>query len=325
MEHMITVSEQVRAQARQWQVHLHSGAATKADAQAFKQWLASNPAHRQAWAELSASVNAVLPVMQDAQPLLAGWQERARQHKLKRQYTRRAFLGGGLTAAAVGFLAWRPPLDLWPSISEYAADFRTAVGEQREFQISDSIAVHMNTHTRINQRLTGQGADLELLGGEAEIRVFPSSAQGLRIKAGSGQVLAHTAVFNVRYTGPEVTVSCLHGIVRVEPHARDLLSGQQLVYQSGQAYRIVTADVKQVSAWRTGHLSFAGTPLQEVVDEINRYRSGKILIYSDALKRRPVHLNLAINDMDQSLDVLRSMSGIRVQELAGGLALLIQA
>jgi ferric-dicitrate binding protein FerR (iron transport regulator) len=55
-------------------------------------------------------------------------------------------------------------------------------------------------------------------------------------------------------------------------------AGQQLVYdeQGVQATSVVAAS--DVSAWRTGALSFVGKPLAEVVAEINRYRPGKVLL-----------------------------------------------
>ena len=43
-----------------------------------------------------------------------------------------ARLPGGALAACGAYLAFRPPLDLWPAVSELAADYRSGAGEQRE-------------------------------------------------------------------------------------------------------------------------------------------------------------------------------------------------
>jgi transmembrane sensor len=103
-----------------------------------------------------------------------------------------------------------------------------------------------------------------------------------------------------------------------------LQAGQQTVYDYERIHAVQRPNLDQVSSWRRGYLAFDGQPLADVVEELNRYRPGKIVVYSDSLKSRPVYLSLSISDMDLALDMLRAMSGIRVQELAGGIALVRQ-
>lgn len=315
------VIETIRAQADDWWTRLHSGNATYDDAHAFKQWLAQSPAHQQAWWELTAAVNTVTPALQEAVLRHPQWRSPPVPSSLRP--SRRAFLGGALAAGAAGVLAWRPPLGLWPSVTDFAADFRTGVGEQREIQIGQAVAVQMNTQTRINRRDSDQGPSIALLGGEAEIQVGDAA---LTVQAGPGQMQAQSAQFNVRYTGPQVTVTCLQGQVRVHAaQALDLQAGQQVAYGPQQTQAVHRADLAQVTAWRNGYLAFVDTPLAQVVDEINRYRPGKILLSGDALGQRAVRMRLAIRDMDLALGMLRGMPGVQVQELVGGIVLLTQA
>ena len=43
------------------------------------------------------------------------------------------------------------------------------------------------------------------------------------------------------------------------------------------------ADLAAISGWRRGVLEFNDVPLAQVVDEINRYRAGRILLMGDRL------------------------------------------
>ncbi len=54
---------------------------------------------------------------------------------------------GGAIAAAAGYLVIRPPLDMWPSIEELSADYRTGEGEQRKVMLAPDISVELNTQT----------------------------------------------------------------------------------------------------------------------------------------------------------------------------------
>ncbi len=317
-------SDAVRTQANQWWVRLHSGSARQSDAQSFQQWLEQSPEHRVAWQELTVTMDTVTPGLQAARDLLPEWKAPAAPPVFT---ARRAFMGGAFAASALAVVGVvHPPWGLWPSFTELTADFRTGVGEQREIQLGQAVAIQMNTQTCINRRDTAQGAGIELVEGEVEIRVLDGAASHLHVQAGPGRMQAQQAQFNVRYTGKNVTVTCLQGQVQVQAsQIITLQAGQQTVYDYERIHAVQRPNLDQVSSWRRGYLAFEGQPLADVVEELNRYRPGKIVVYSDSLKSRPVYLSLSISDMDLALDMLRAMSGIRVQELAGGIALVRQA
>ncbi|MBY6347348.1 DUF4880 domain-containing protein [Providencia rettgeri] len=319
-----SLSDAIRTQANQWWVQLHSGSARQSDAQDFQQWLEQSPEHRAAWREVMVTMNTVTPGLQAARHLLPEWKAPAAQPVFT---ARRAFMGGAFAASALAVVGVvHPPWGLWPSFTELTSDFRTGVGEQREIQIGQAVAIQMNTQTCLNRRDTAQGAGIELVEGEVEIHVLDGATSHLHVQAGPGRMQAQQAQFNVRYTGRTVTVTCLQGQVMVQANQTvTLQAGQQTVYDYERIQAVQRPNLDQVSSWRRGYLAFEGQALSEVVEELNRYRPGKIVVYSDSLKSRPVYLSLSISDMDLALDMLRAMSGIRVQELAGGIALLRQA
>ena len=300
-------------QADAWWARLRSADFTRADADALRAWCARSPAHARAWRELQQVWQALGPALHEAAP------PRAAVLAFPARPARRAFIGGAL-AAGVAVLALRPPLGAWPSLQEWSADYRTGTGEQLQVALSRQMTVQMNTQTRINVHAQ---ESIELLAGEAEI-LASGARQPVTVVAGTGRLLAQSARFNVRHTDDAVCVTCLAGAVDVVwQHRRQTLdAGQQLVYDARGVQAATVAEPGDVSAWRTGALSFAGKPLAEVVAEINRYRPGRVLLRNPELGRRLVRMRFSIAQMDGALAMIRDLTGANMISLPGGIVLL---
>ena len=302
-------------QAAAWWARLRSDDFTQADADALRAWCARSPEHARAWRELKQVWQALAPALTHA---AAAAPPRANVLAFPLRPGRRAFLGGAL-AAGVAVLALRPPLGAWPSLQELSADYRTGTGEQRQVALSQQMSVQMNTQTRINVRAPEA---IELLGGEAEI-LASGARQPVTVLAGAGRLLAQSARFNVRHTDDAVCVTCLAGAVDVvwQQHRQTLDAGQQLVYDD-RGVQAATAAPEEASTWRTGALSFVGKPLADVVDEINRYRPGRVLLRNPELGRRLVRMRFSIGQTDGALAMIRDLYGAQMTSLPGGIVLL---
>ncbi|MDO8064575.1 DUF4880 domain-containing protein [Janthinobacterium sp. SUN206] len=303
-------------QAAAWWARLRGDDFTQADADALRAWCARSPAHARAWRELQQVWQALAPALDraaDAAP------QRANVLAFPARPGRRAFLGGAL-AAGVAVLALRPPLGAWPSLQEWSADYRTGTGEQRQVAVSQQMTVQMNTQTRIDVRAPEA---IELLGGEAEI-LASGARQPVTVVAGAGRLLAQSARFNVRHTDDAVCVTCLAGAVDVvwQQRRQTLDAGQQLVYDDRGVQAATAAPAEEASAWRTGALSFVGKPLAEVVDEINRYRPGRVVLRNAELGRRLVRMRFSIGQTDGALAMIRDLYGAEMTSLPGGIVLL---
>ncbi len=303
-------------QAAAWWARLRSDDFTQADADALRAWCARSPDHARAWRELKQVWQALDPALTHA---AAAAPQRANVLAFPVRPGRRAFLGGAL-AAGVAVLALRPPLGAWPSLQELSADYRTGTGEQRQVALSQQMTVQMNTQTRINVRAPEA---IELLGGEAEI-LASGARQPVTVLAGAGRLLAQSARFNVRHTDDVVCVTCLAGAVDVlwQQRRQTLDAGQQLVYDDRSAQAATAAPTQEASAWRTGALSFVGKPLSQVVDEINRYRPGRVLLRNPELGRRLVRMRFSIGQTDGALAMIRDLYGAQMTSLPGGIVLL---
>lgn len=241
--------------------------------------------------------------------------------------SRRGVLGGGLAAASAvaAYAVINPPLGLWPSFAELRADYRTSTGEQRELALQNDISVRLNTQTSIALKPSDGGADgIELIAGEASFNFTPGPQRSLVVLAADGRMTADRADFDVRRMGSEVCVTCVNGDVAVELSAdvRQIGAGQQIRYDRNRLGDVIAADLELVTAWRQGVLIFRSTPLSDVVEEINRYRLGRVVLLSTALAQKPVSGRFRINHMDEILVRLDQAFGIKSRSLPGGIVML---
>jgi transmembrane sensor len=322
----------IEPQARTWLIRLRSGQATPEDAEAFRRWCAERPEH----AKAAEMISLTWGILDSAVANVAAEDARAGRKWVKPRPARtgrRAFVGFAVAAGA-SWLALRPPLELWPAIGELAADYRTGTGEQRQVALSDRVVVEMNTQTRINMLAAQAGQDgqrgIDLLAGEAEVVAAVPSAERARsiravaVIAGRGRMQALVARFNVRRTGDQVCVTCISGQVAIDhPQQRLTLSAaQQLVYDDRTVQPVTQVNPAATTAWREGLLIFDGVPLADVVDEINRYRPGKLILRNAELGERQVQARLSVNNLNSAAEMIHRVYGARVTHLPGNIVLL---
>jgi transmembrane sensor len=298
-----------------------AGRADRTELEAFRQWSARDPAHMEAFARACRVWDGLGPAGQ-ALILPSG----AKDTGLPRKLSRRFLIGGTLAAsAAVVYVGVRPPLGLWPSLSELAADYRTGTGEQRQIVLNGGPSVEMNTRTSMALRTAPNGgARLELINGEAAISVGSDVQGSFEVIAGSGRVIASVAVFNLRYEADTVCTTCVAGAVDVEHGMQSsrLQVGEQIVYSRKQLGRVTLVDTAVVTAWKDGVLVFHATPLSEAVSEINRYRPGRIILTNAALGQRLFNARFRIENIGGVVAQIQQVFGASATALPGGIVLL---
>jgi transmembrane sensor len=241
---------------------------------------------------------------------------------------RRAFLGGALGAAAaagVGYVVIRPPYDLWPSFAQLNADYRTATGEQRQVKITDGISLDLNTRTSVTVVPNGAGPDqIRLVSGEAMVSVA-APPRPLNILAAEGRIRASHAKFNVRYDrGLPCTVSCLEGSLEVEVRGAAVsLNASQLVsYDARGLHAVAATDPETVAAWQNDLLIFKFMPVAQVIEQVNRYRPGRIVLLNDEIGRRMLNARFRIEEADKVVGQIVRIFGAKATHLPGGLVIL---
>ncbi|HEY0147222.1 MAG TPA: FecR domain-containing protein [Methylovirgula sp.] len=307
--------------ALDWIALLKGGEPARTDIEALQRWRAESPAHEEAfrraveiWRNLSA-----------ASEELAAQERVVPARPFRRVSTRRAVIGGALAASAAGYMAVRPPLDLWPSLKELSADYRTGKGEQRVVALAENVSLKLNTLTSIVVRSTPKEPRIELISGEVAVDARLAGKAPLVVFAATGRATAENAAFNVRCIDGNVAVSCLRGIADVEAGGRsvEVAPDRQVSYASGLGPGIAVAiDPTLATAWQTGQLIFRDRSLSEVVGEVNRYRPGMIIITNSDLARRLVNGTFQISELGNFVAQVEQLFGAKATSLPGGIVLL---
>ncbi len=251
----------------------------------------------------------------------------SRRTTVRRIVSRRAIIGGSAIAASVAaaYAIARPPLGMWPSFAELTADYRTAKGEQRKVALLNNVSLELNTETSIAVRSIKNAPRIEVISGEAAISATRDGLAPLVVDAGNGRITALQADFQVRCLDGKVTVSCIDGAVDVGLGGRTIrvAKEQQVSYSaSGGLTALTPVDPVRATAWQNGLLIVHDWPMSRVVDEINRYRPGQIVIMNSTLGRRRITGTFYLNHLDDFLGQAHTLFDASVRYLPGGLVLL---
>jgi transmembrane sensor len=318
----------IEREALFWVEHITSGQATTADAEALDRWRRQSPAHDAAFAQARGLWDDVGLAGRNLREREAPASGLAIWAMPRRTVSRRGVVGYALAAAAsgaAGYAVVSPPFGLWPSWRELSADYRTGTGEQRELTFADDISVRLNTQTSIALRSAeGEAARLELIAGEASFAASSQDRRSLVVLAANGRAIASRAKFDVRCLGSSVCVTGLDGEIRVEQQADAVTigPGQQVRYDGNGLGEVATVDTDATSAWQRGVLIFRDAPLATVVDEINRYRPGKVVLLNAALGRELVNGRFRIDHIDEVLGRIERVFSARIRSLPGGIVLI---
>jgi len=292
--------------AADWLVTLTSGRATEADAHELAAWREADPRHDAAFLHVAKLTN-LTRVLIDTPP---------------RRMDRRAVLTGGVALVAAGgaFGMARPPLGLWPSYAELMADHRTGAGERRTFAPMAGVSVEMNSKTSLS--LTRGNSGIDLINGEVLVSI--GGARPFEVRTGAIVATSAGAVFNVQAIDKNVGISCVEGEVTCQKDGASLVlrpSDGLTVDSSGKLQRS-RANVMVATAWRDGLLVFERTPLSEVVRQINRYRSGDIVLTNSAIGHRPVDAVLHTAQIENAVSQIQQLLNLEVRRLPGGVILM---
>lgn len=295
-------------EAIDWLVALNSGHATDADRTSFTEWRGRSAAHESAAQEAEAIWHGVG---------VAGAPARIAERKATRaKLTRRAALGVGVLAAGGWALGQSSALNF-----RGFADHATGIGERRTVMLPDGSSVLLNASTALSVNFSESERSLRLLAGEATFNVRRDPARPFVVAAGGGRTRAVGTAFNIDIRPEEIVVTVLEGVVEV---ASAVSSIETVIVRADQRARYTTserpsgpqaADVDIETAWRRGKLIFNRRPLGDVVAEIERYRSGTIVIAGMRLRALEVTGVFDLDDPEAILTTIEETLPVRITRL----------
>lgn len=189
-----------------------------------------------------------------------------------RQRRRKQTLGGGLSLLVLATGLW------FLDPSWYSEDIRVPVGSRDSRQLADGSTLILDSasHLRIEHRLRSR--QFELFEGEVTFTVA-HGPQPFIVRSQGVSVRDIGTVFNVRSDSRGVAVAVVEGEVEVSSQAsraRRMQAGQLMLANARQFSAIGSVDPARITAWQQGKLRFDGTPLREVIVDLQRYRQAPI-------------------------------------------------
>ena len=307
-------------QALRWLVVLNDDAVEDADRAAFAAWLARGPAQEAAWAraqQVWRQAGAIAPAIRAQRAGLVTMPPAAREN---RGWSRRRWLGAvaasGLVALAGGYaLTGR---DLF-------SDHATGVGERRTIPLADGSTVELGGASSLSVSYGAQARELVLHRGEAFFTVAPDVQRPFTVAAQGGRVRALGTAFNVKHMPNGVLVTVAEHAVAVEAATGSRIevdAARQVRYGPDGLGPPSPANLEAALAWRRGWLVFHDSPLGDVVADLERYRSGRVLITDEGVAALPVTAVIDLRQTDTMLDSLAATLPVRVRRLTDLLVLI---
>lgn len=292
----------LREEAMAWRVRHDAGDLTASEREAFAAWIAT-PDHHAAYIGADEFWTAAGQLAEH--PRYAAIR-RAAEASAGRA---RLALAASLAAAVVGLAGAGAWLQLGPKpLADQS--FRTAIGQQATVSLPDGSQVTLNTDTIVRTQVDDGRRLVYLDRGQAFFKVAKDPRHPFVVTAAGRTVTALGTAFDVRIDRGELQVVLVEGKVRVEaakarpggdepaqPMATDMSAGSQLVARDDTEWRLTPTNVSRETSWLKGQLVFDNEPLDEVVDEVNRYSARKIVIADAALEDRRVSGNFAPGDV----------------------------
>ncbi|UFH51595.1 FecR domain-containing protein [Pseudomonas sp. KNUC1026] len=252
--------------AARWYVDLRCDAHDQALHEAHQRWLDADPGHRLAWerlGRLQARFEQVEPGIASATLSSA---------RLKRREVMKV-LSLLIAAGTAGTATWR--LTPLPSLM---ADVHTATGEHKRLQLEDGSQLQLNTATAIDVHYSATLREVQVVRGEILVETAHDTlGRPFIVHTPQGSIRALGTRFLVRSEGAQARVCVLQHAVEIRPAS--LLSpvrveaGQQLLFSQDTSGAVQTA-TPQADAWTRGMLVVNNWRLEEVISELQRYRSG---------------------------------------------------
>lgn len=304
-----------------------NGEPSSADHKNFEAWLKKSTLHEEAYRRISSrwgdtDLPSAMIAAEDADQLRGYLDTIGQARKRRHAYSALAGIAGAVLATLIGFDIW---IENPHFLQNLSADYITARAERQTITLPDGSTVLLDADSAISTDMTAEKRSVKLLRGAAYFDVKPSAAPFV-VDAGRGETRVTGTAFSVEIRGQDVAVNLARGHIIVSAEAdgesAELEAGQGIGYDNSGLGAVHPVAINEAMAWQKGRIIFDQMRLGDVLNQIGRYRSGRIVVLGTALADQLVSGNLPLDDSDSALASLQTTVGFRVSRLTGKLVVI---
>lgn len=222
----------------------------------------------------------------------------------------------GVAMAVLGFACGL----IWLDPAYRTEQFSSAIGKHESIQLADGSHVTLDAASRIRVSWHLRSRQVELQQGQALFSVAPAVYRPFLTIAGATRITVVGTRYNVNRSQQDVRVTVEEGRVDVGGSEADirLHAGDQILVRNGRLGMPVRIDASASSAWTNGRLVFDRTPLREVLEVVQRHRSGSVIIQDQSLNELPVSGAFDSNRLEGMLTLLPKILPVELSRDADG-------
>jgi transmembrane sensor len=322
----------VESAAAEWLVR-HDRGLSAEQQDAFFQWLAASPAHRESfqrhrrmWVDFNALAQWRPEHSAAPNPDLLAKPRRLRAFR----WVAPALAG---MAAAVVFGVW------WNAAPSWSADKSLAfeAASYRQETLPDGSVIDLNRGAHVMVQFSRGERRVLLVRGEAQFSVAKNPTRPFVVRAGGVDVRAVGTAFNVKLAGANLEVLVTEGTVHLSQQSptspvpggsaavpapavlAELKAGQRTVLPMAEntpppvVVATSRAEIDQLLEWQPRLLDFDSTPLADVVAVFNRRNATQIKIDDDSLGELPLVASIRSDNIEGLVRQLEATMGVQVQ------------
>tara|TARA_R110002096_G_scaffold435770_1_gene662528 strand:- start:403 stop:1500 length:1098 start_codon:yes stop_codon:yes gene_type:complete len=221
--------------------------------------------------------------------------------------------------------------------------YTTDIGGQQTVQLADGSKIRLNTDTLVEVNYHDGQRNIHLYKGEAHFDVASDPERPFIVKARKGDVMALGTIFSVRVKNDRVNVIVEEGKVRIRANesierfedeqfeiTEEILeesdknntvvanAGKNVIFGEQEIESIVQEEKETIErkfSWRQGMLAFDDEPLSDVIEEVSRYTSNKIIIGDPNIRTLRVGGYYPIGKLQAIFDALELNLGLQINKV----------
>ena len=300
----MTLSLEAAEQAMHWQLELQAPDVSEQTRAECQRWREQDPAHELAWQHSQRFLQRMQDVRAPAHQALVS-------AALLPTLSRRQVVKHLVVLLATGATAWS--LKDSELLQHWTSDYSTTVGERWRIDLADNTQVQLNTDSAIDVKYTPERRQIHLLRGEILVDPNPADSRPLWVQTAEGLTRAVSGRFSLRQRDGFTQLGADQGALSVQIPSRSLvLQPGELI--SFDAHTVLARRPQRDGelAWRGGMIVAQGMRLEDFLEELSRYRRGR-LACDPAVRGVRVSGTYPLADTDRILAALAQTLQLDVQ------------